>query len=196
MLSAMHARRAGSLLSIAGGILALCCVGGGASAADSFVLTLPAFKDGASIPGTKYAGNLKINPNCVGENVSPPLAWSNPPTGTKSFALLLYDPEGKGGAGITQWVAYGIPASMTDLAEGEGSQPSSKIMTGKNSLGPDGYIGPCAPQNAPHHYVFTLIANDLEPQALKPGLTRDELSAALGGHVKGVAGLVGTYARP
>ncbi|MEA2993482.1 MAG: hypothetical protein QOD40_2402 [Alphaproteobacteria bacterium] len=186
-------RNLGSLFFTGGVMLTLCCAG--ANAAD-FVLTSPVFKDGAPIVGTKYGGNLKSNPNCIGENVSPAFSWSNPPEGTKSFAMLMYDPEGRGGAGITQWVAYGIPASLTGLAEGEGSQPADKFIIGKNSIEPAGYIGPCAPRGAPHHYVFTLIANDLEPGALKSDLTRDELAAALSGHVKGVTGLVGLYARP
>jgi Raf kinase inhibitor-like YbhB/YbcL family protein len=167
-----------------------------ARAAEPFVLTSPAFKDGTPIPGPKYAGNLKSNPNCVGENVSPPFSWSAPPDGTKSFALIMYDPEGRGGSGVFQWVAYGIPASMTGLAEGDGSQPSDKFVTGKSAVETPGYLGPCAPRGTPHHYVFTLIANDLEPGALKPGLTRDELAAALSGHVKGVTAIVGLYARP
>jgi phosphatidylethanolamine-binding protein (PEBP) family uncharacterized protein len=57
---------------------------------------------------TKNAGNIKTNPNCIGENVSPPLAWSNVPPGTKSLALIMTDPEGRGGLGVDHWVAYGI----------------------------------------------------------------------------------------
>ncbi len=67
----------------------------------------------------KRSGN---NPNCVGENVSPQLSWVNPPAGTKSFALLMVDPEGRGGAGVNHWVAYGIPADVTGFAEGEVSK--------------------------------------------------------------------------
>jgi Raf kinase inhibitor-like YbhB/YbcL family protein len=189
-------RQLGMLILAAATITISWFAGRAARGAEPFVLTSPVFKDGAAIVGTKYGGDLKSNPNCVGENISPAFAWSNPPDGTKSFAMLMYDPEGRGGAGITQWVAYGIPASLTGLAEGEGSQPSEKIISGKSAVETPGYLGPCAPRGAPHHYVFTLIANDLEPGALRPGLTRDELTAALSGHVKGVAGLVGLYARP
>jgi Raf kinase inhibitor-like YbhB/YbcL family protein len=189
-------RQLGMLVLAAAAITISWFAGRAARGAEPFVLTSPAFKDGAPIPGPKYAGNLKSNPNCVGENVSPPFAWSNPPAGTKSFALIMFDPEGRGGAGVIQWVAYGIPVAMTGLAEGDGSQPSDKFATGKSAVAVPAYLGPCAPPGAPHHYVFTLIANDLEPGALQPGLTRDELIAALGGHVKGVAGIVGLYARP
>jgi Raf kinase inhibitor-like YbhB/YbcL family protein len=185
-----------SFLLGGGVILATWCTAQVASAAEPFVLTSSAFKDGATIPA-KHGGNLKSNQNCIGDNVSPPFSWANPPDGTKSFAILMADPEGRSGLGVVQWVAYGIPASTTGFAEGDASQPSDKYVSGKSTVGlPPYYLGPCAPRGAPHHYVFTLIATDLEPQALPPGLTRDELLAALAGHSKGATGLVGLYARP
>ena len=67
---------------------------GHAYAADPFTLTSSAFKDGTLMP-KKMAGANKANPNCVGENVSPALSWANPPAGTKSYALLMFDPEGR-----------------------------------------------------------------------------------------------------
>jgi hypothetical protein len=75
--------------------IALFCLGGSAAsfAADDFTLASPSFEDNGKL-AVKNAGNDKSNPNCVGENVSPPLEWRNPPTGTKSFALILVDPEG------------------------------------------------------------------------------------------------------
>src|SRR5438477_12865468 len=86
-------------------------------AADPFTLTSTTFKDGQMMP-RKVANNLSNNPNCVGENVSPQLSWKGVPDGTKSFAILMEDPEGRGGAGVHHWVAYGIPASVTSFAEG------------------------------------------------------------------------------
>ena len=85
-------------------VLGLACI---AQAADPFTLTSTTFKDGQLMP-KKVANNLSNNPNCVGENVSPQLSWSNPPEGTKSFAILMEDPEGRGGAGVHHWVAYGL----------------------------------------------------------------------------------------
>jgi phosphatidylethanolamine-binding protein (PEBP) family uncharacterized protein len=58
------------------------------------------------------------------------------------------------------------------------------------------YFGPCTPAGAPHHYTFTLMATDLEPKALAPGLTREELIKALDGHVKNATGLIGTFSKP
>lgn len=154
------------------------------------------FKDGAMLE-KKYAGNNPKNPNCIGENVSPPLSWSNAPAGTKSYALLMVDPEGRQGLGVIHWVAYGIPASVTGFAEGETSKLSDKYVAGKGTQGLGHYLGPCTPPaTGMHHYTFTLIATDLDPKALPPGLTRDQLLAKLEGHTKGAAGLVGLFGRP
>jgi Raf kinase inhibitor-like YbhB/YbcL family protein len=167
--------------------------GGVAQAADRpFKLKSPAFRDNAKL-ADKFAGNDKSNPNCVGENISPPLAWTNPPDGTKSYALLMIDPEGRAGLGVVHWVAYGIPASVTGFAEGEVSGPSDKYVGGKSTRSLPSYFGPCTPPGDWHHYTFTLIATDLDPKALQPGMTRDELLAALNGHTKGAAGLIGRF---
>jgi Raf kinase inhibitor-like YbhB/YbcL family protein len=173
---------------------AMVTVGGcvNARADSAFTLSSQSFKDGERLP-TKMAGNNKSNPNCVGENVSPALSWTNPPEGTKSFALLMFDPEGRPPGGVSHFVAYGIPASVTGFAEGELSKPSEKFVGGTSLMKLPTYFGPCTPPGAPHHYIFTLMATDLEPAALKPGLTRDEVMKELDGHVKVAAGLIGTF---
>jgi Raf kinase inhibitor-like YbhB/YbcL family protein len=168
---------------------------GGAASAEDFTLSSPAFKDGQMLQ-QKNAGKNAQNPNCVGENVSPPLQWSGVPAGPKSFALIMVDPEGRGGLGVIHWVAYGIPASVTGFAEGETSQPSEKYVGGKGTNNQGIYLGPCTPAGAPHHYTFTLIATDLDPKELPPGLTRDELFAKLSGKTKGATGLVGLWRKP
>jgi Raf kinase inhibitor-like YbhB/YbcL family protein len=157
-----------------------------------FSLRSAAFADDGHLP-RKFAGKDNSNPNCVGENISPPLAWSNPPTGTKSYALMLFDPEGHHGLGTVHWVAYDIPASVTGFAEGEVSKPSEKYVGGKNSFNQGTYSGPCTTPGDWHHYTFTIIATDLDPQALKPGMTRNELLTALSGHALMAAGLVGRF---
>src|SRR5437868_12714790 len=92
-------------------------------AADPFTLTSTTFKDGQMMP-RKVANNLSNNANCVGQNVAPQLSWSGAPEGTKSFAILMEDPEGRGGAGVHHWVAYGISPTVTSFAEGELSKLS------------------------------------------------------------------------
>ena len=180
------------IFAAAAGVLLLA---GTAHAAEVFTITSSAFKDGTLL-AKKNAGANKANPNCVGDNVSPPFAWSNVPAGTKSFALIMVDPEGRGGLGVDHWNAYGIPASRTGFAEGETSQLSDKYVGGKGTAGFGHYLGPCTPPGAGlHHYTFTLIATDLEPNALPAGLTRAELLAKLNGHTKGSAGIVGLFGR-
>jgi Raf kinase inhibitor-like YbhB/YbcL family protein len=181
---------------VAGGIaLAALLVGPAAHAADPFMIKSSAFEDNGKL-AVKNAGDNKSNPNCVGQNVSPPLSWSNPPAGTTSYVLLMFDPEGRGGLGVSHWVAYGIPVAVTGFAEGEVSKPSDKYVGGKGQAGQSNYQGPCTPPGDWHHYTFTLIATDLDPKALQPGMTRDEVLKALDGHTKGAAGLIGRFTKP
>jgi Raf kinase inhibitor-like YbhB/YbcL family protein len=183
--------------SILAGVLALAalCAAHDASAQAAFTLSSPDFKDGARL-ALKNAGNNKANPNCLGENISPTLSWANPPEGTRSYALLMFDPEGRPPGGVSHWVAYGIPVSVTGFAEGEVSKPSEKYVGGLGTAKLSNYTGPCTPAGPLHHYTFTLIATDLEPTALQPGLTRDELIKALDGHAKQATGLIGTFSKP
>jgi phosphatidylethanolamine-binding protein (PEBP) family uncharacterized protein len=116
------------------------------------------------------------------------------PASGKTFRRNCRGPEGRGGAGVIHTVLYGIAASLAGFAEGELTQLSDKFVAGKSGVPSPAYLGPCAGRGAPHHYTFLLIATDLEPGALQPGLTRQELHMALDGHAKGVAGLVGLYA--
>jgi Raf kinase inhibitor-like YbhB/YbcL family protein len=160
-------------------------------------LTSPAIQDNGTLATKNACSDKQRSPNCVGENISPPLAWSNPPEGTKSFALLLFDPEGRAPAGVSHMVVYGIPADVKGFAEGELSKPSDKFVGGKNLMGVGIYFGPGTPPNTDwHHYTWTIVATDLDPKALQPGLTREELAAALKDHVKGSAGLVTRFRHP
>ena len=181
-------------LMLAGGI-AVAATAPMAHAAD-FLMTSPAFKD-ATPMAAKNAGDRKDNPNCVGQNVSPPLQWSGAPANTKSFVLLMFDPEGRNGLGVSHWVAYGIAPTVTGFAEGEVTKDSDKYVGGKSQMGVGHYSGPCTPGDTGyHHYTFTLIATDLDTTALKPGLTRDEVFAALNGHTLKATGLVGLFVKP
>ena len=109
---------------------------------------------------------------------------------------MMFDPEGRPPGGVSHWVAYGIAPDVTGFAEGEVSKPSDKYVAGTSTQKIGTYSGPCTPAGAPHHYTFTLIATDLAPKALAPGLTRDELIKALDGHAKLATGLIGTFSKP
>ena len=109
------------------------------SMGNAFSLNSSAFRDGGMMP-VRFAGNIKSNPNCIGENLSPPLEWKNVPAGTKSFALIMVDPEGRGGLGVDHWNAYGIAATRTGFAEGETSQLNDKYVGGKGTAGVGHYL--------------------------------------------------------
>ena len=101
-----------------------------------FQLTSPAFSDNGIT--VKYAGKNPSNPNCIGEITSPPpLQWINPPAGTRSFALIMHDLEGRNGLGVTHWVIYGIDGTAREIGEGSG--------TLKNVLAQNSYLGACPP---------------------------------------------------
>ena len=168
-----------------------------ARAAEVFTLTSSAVQDNGTLASKNACSDKARTPNCVGENISPPLSWSNPPDGTKSFALLLFDPEGRAPEGVSHMVLYGIPAEVKGFSEGELSKPSDKFVGGKSTMGLGVYFGPGTPPNVDwHHYTWTIIATDLDPKALQPGMTREELAAALKDHVKGSAGLVTRFRHP
>jgi Raf kinase inhibitor-like YbhB/YbcL family protein len=163
------------------------------SRAAGFDLTSPEFSDGSML-AQKNAGKYAANKDCDGQNVSPPLAWTGAPNGTKTYAMILIDPLPNGGLGFVHWVAYDIPASKLSLKEGEASAPPTEFKGGKSTPGLPFYFGPCPPRgDKPHPYVFTLIATDLEAGTLKAGLTREELGEALRGHVLGSTSLVARY---
>jgi Raf kinase inhibitor-like YbhB/YbcL family protein len=163
----------------------------------AFRVSSPGLPDN-SIFAPKNAGKFEKNPNCTGENVSPALEWVNAPEKTRSFVILVDDQSGRNGLGVSHAVVYGIPASVTSLAEGELSAPpkTGRFVPGKNIVG-TAYLGPCPPRgNALQHYVFTLIATDLDPAALAPGMTKDEVLKALqGGRALRAASVVFRYAQ-
>ena len=110
---------------------------------------------------------------CTGQNLSPALEWTDPPAGTKSFAVLLHDPDAPtGGAGFWHWLAIDIPAAVRSLPRGAGAPDGSKLPAGARQLETDfgevGYGGPCPPQgHGVHRYVFTVYALPVEKLDVK-----------------------------
>jgi hypothetical protein len=158
-------------------------------------VTSSAFKEGGMI-AAKYAGHLVTKrgasapTDCGGENVSPALSWTNVPAGTKSFGLVIYDPDGAKGGGAVHWVAYGIAGERRSLPEGFGNR-STDYVGGTSASGNHDYMGPCPTPGHTNHYVFSLYALDLAPDALQPGLSRDQFLDAVKGHVLDNGSLVG-----
>lgn len=143
-----------------------------------FTLSSTAFDNNAPIP-FKYSGK--------GQNLSPPLAWQNSPSGTKSYALICDDPDAPGGT-WAHWVLYNIPSNVKNIAEGK--LPKDATL-GKNSWGTTSYNGPNPPSGS-HHYHFTLYALDAL-STLPNSLTSDQLQHAMSGHILDKASLVGTF---
>jgi Raf kinase inhibitor-like YbhB/YbcL family protein len=157
-----------------------------------FTLTSPTLKDDMMLP-VKYAGD-DCRGGTSGKSISPPLAWTNAPPSTKSFALVMIDPDGARGMGSVHWVAYNIPATRKSLKEGEGNREVKDLTEGRNSRGTNGYTGPCGPPaDAPHHYVIQLLALDIAAGTLQPGLDRDGLLKMINGHSLGPASMVVRY---
>src|SRR2546426_7287500 len=142
-------------------------------AAMAFELKSSAFKPGETIP-RKHT--------CDGQDLSPPLAWTDPPPGTKSFALVSDDPDAPAGTWV-HWVLYGVPASATGLPEGVRPAPAldDGSRQGTNDFRRTGYGGPCPPRGGPPPYYFRLYALDLGP-LLAPGPTKAALMEAIQGH--------------
>jgi Raf kinase inhibitor-like YbhB/YbcL family protein len=172
----------------------LLAAAGAAEAAPAFTLTSPAFKNNGTIPD-KYSFNAM---GCTGENTSPPLEWKNPPAGTKSFALMVHDPDAPTGSGWWHWVAYNIPADTTSLAEGAGKVGSATMpkgsIAGNTDFGKPGYGGPCPPPGSgKHHYNFTLFALKVDKLEVPPGASPAMVGFNVNANTVGKAKLTGIY---
>jgi Raf kinase inhibitor-like YbhB/YbcL family protein len=109
---------------------------------------------------------------CKGGNVSPQLSWENPPEGTKSFVVTLFDPDAPTGSGWWHWVVANIPADTSSLPEGAGSSdgktlPKGAIQT-RTDFGKSEYGGACPPPGHLHRYVFTVTALGVEKIDVRP----------------------------
>jgi Raf kinase inhibitor-like YbhB/YbcL family protein len=142
------------------------------------------------ISSPAFSGHKRIPESHTGdgEDVSPALDWSGVPEGTKSFAIVVHDPDAPLVEGFTHWVAYGIPGDATGVPEG-----ADEVVHGTNSFGNTGYNGPAPPPgHGPHHYYFWVYALDSEPD-LEPGLDRRALLERIEDHVIEQARVIGTY---
>jgi Raf kinase inhibitor-like YbhB/YbcL family protein len=149
--------------------------------------TSPAFAEGGEIP-TRYT--------CEGQDVSPPLAWSEPPSGTKSLALIVDDPDAPDPKAPkmtwVHWVLYNLPPTAGQLAEAvEPKALPTGTLEGLNDWKRTGYGGPCPPIGR-HRYFHKLYALDTILPDLG-GPTKAQLEKAMQGHVLAGAELVGTY---
>lgn len=133
-----------------------------AQTADTLQLTSANFNDGDFLP-QEHILSAEFGFGCSGGNMSPELAWSGAPDGTKSFAVTVFDPDAPTGSGFWHWVVVNIPASVTELGLNAGNPRASSLPRGarqiRTDFGTPGYGGPCPPLgDHPHRYIFTVFA--------------------------------------
>ena len=153
-----------------------------------FTIHSEALEEGGAIP-KEYT--------CDGSDLSPPLEWDGAPYGTRSYALIVEDPDAPMGTFI-HWVVYDIPAGRGGLSKGTSTSAllDGGIKQGTNDFGRTGYGGPCPPRgHGRHPYFFRLLALYVETLGLPPGASRREVERAFSGHLLGEAVLMGTYSR-
>ncbi len=143
-------------------------------------ITSTAFKEGENIPRLY---------TCDDQNVSPPLAWTNVPTGTASLALIMDDPDAPSGTWV-HWVLFNLPASASGMAQGKDGGGTQ----GKNDFNRLGYGGPCPPRGSNHRYYVKLYALD-KILDLKAGASKSQLESAMQGHILAQGQLMGKCGR-
>lgn len=133
----------------------------------AFVLTSPAFTDGATLPQAQVYNGM----GQTGQNLSPALEWKNAPPGTKSFVVTTYDPDAPTGSGWWHWVVANIPASVMALPEGAGSGkgglPEGAVQV-RTDFGAPGYGGAAPPPGPAHRYIFSVYALDVPKLDIAP----------------------------
>ncbi len=178
--------------------LGVSALGASVANAQNLNLTSAEIKEGATI------GNEQVFKGfgCTGGNVSPSLSWSGAPSGTKSFAVSIYDPDAPTGSGWWHWVVYNIPPGVTSLPKGAGDMKKKLMPKGaiqsRTDFGTAGYGGPCPPTgDKPHRYQITVFAVDVDKL---PDAKNEMASAALVGfdlhfHTLAKATVTGLYGR-
>jgi len=152
----------------------------------TFALSSSDFANGAEIPKQF---------TCSGEDRSPALDWKDAPAGTKTFALIVDDPDAPVGTWV-HWVIFNIPAKVDGLGGGfeKKEQGPDGTRQGQNDFKKIGYNGPCPPPGKPHRYFFKLYALNGE-LSLQAGATKRDLERAMEGHILGQAEWMGRYQR-
>ena len=165
------------------------------TAAGDFTLTSPDIASGKPIPDAQVFNSF----GCRGKNGSPALSWSHAPAGTRSFALLVHDPDAPTGSGWWHWIVYNIPADVASLPADAGD-PKKGLMPGaavqgKTDFGTPGYGGPCPPPGPPHHYHFRLYALKVPKLDLPADATAALIEFNVNANSLGTTQIVGTYGR-
>lgn len=152
----------------------------------SFKISTPSFSNG---------GNIAQKFTCDGADVSPQLSWSEPPSGAKTLALLVDDPDAPVG-NWNHWTMWNVPATVRSLTEGvpKDAELPDGSRQGQNDFRKIGYNGPCPPAGKPHRYYFKLYALGAKLD-LKPAATKKDVEAAMKGHILAQSDWMGRYGR-
>ncbi len=172
--------------------LCLCAMGPGAFAAQRFTLDSPQLSANAPI------AMAHVYTRCGGQNVSPQLRWHDPPAGTRSFAVTVFDPDAPGG-GFWHWIAFDIAVGAHGLNAGagaphSGNAPGDTVQL-RNGFGEVGYSGPCPPPGKPHRYVFTVYALDVPELGVSGDASPETALAAIRKHALAQASLTARFGR-
>jgi Raf kinase inhibitor-like YbhB/YbcL family protein len=181
--------------TICAGVLAVaaaCCL------ADSpaFTLSSPDIPSGGNVPNE----HVFNQGGCNGVNLSPALRWTHAPTGTRSFAVTVFDRDEKiTGSGWWHWIVYDIPASSRGLAKGAGAERSSSLpgdtVQGRSDLGTAAYHGPCPEPGQSHRYVFTVYALKIDKLPVERAATPAMVRFVLNDFILGEAAFSATASR-
>jgi Raf kinase inhibitor-like YbhB/YbcL family protein len=177
-------RKAGLVVALASAIL-VCVSGCGGVTVKALEVSSDAFGQGEPIPAVH---------TCDGDDLSPPLSWSDPPEGTVSLAVIMDDPDARG---WVHWVIFDLPADARGLATGipqDAARPAGGIQGSGNSGA--GYHGPCPPRRrGAHRYSFRVYALDSRLE-LPEGASKAQVVQAMEGHILAEGELIGIYERP
>jgi len=178
-------------------LCALCGLAAPVAAAPLFALTSPDLPAGAPLPEIFTAAEF----GCHGGNISPALAWSGAPVGTRSFLVTLFDSYRPPQSGWWHWIVFDIPASVHALKRGAGSAPGRLPGAARQGL-PDGdaptpfYVGPCPDKgDPPHRYVFTVAALDVDHLDVPATATAADIDYTANAHVIGRASFTRLHSR-
>jgi Raf kinase inhibitor-like YbhB/YbcL family protein len=163
--------------------------------AGKFALVSPDIGQGKTIAMDQVFNGF----GCTGKNLSPALFWSGAPAGTKSFAIMVHDPDAPTGSGFWHWIIYNIPADATSIPAEAGDVKKkgmpAGIVQGRNDFGTYGYGGPCPPPGKPHHYHFRIFALKVPKLDVPADATPALIGANVNANKLAEADLVGLYGR-
>ncbi len=159
--------------------------------AADFRLQSPTLREGGMVPVEHLLAK------CGGRNLSPDLAWSGAPAGTKSFAVTFFDPDAPGGHGFWHWAMFDLPPKTERLPAGAGASTAAipGAKQARNDYGSIGYGGPCPPEGSTHRYILTVTALNLENLPVSPHATAGEVAALISKHALGKATITVRYGR-